>query len=321
MTYKNTVMVAATIMAVLLATFSGSQAFAVQPYVGGYPNTTTITKHTQYTEKTDFSGTTTTTPRDDYITSVFSTATYASSTATDPTGWVHQEGVTLLNNNNIRGIYQIYGPTGTGFGCKANCPGDTGSDLGNYGTGTSNIDYVYTTFYLWGSPATKVFFYYEPHTNGGDVVIVPQREYLLSSTSDPSQKYAIGTFYKNILVSGTWINTKFKLYQFATEGGSSGTGEVSQTWLVKQYDLTYQGAQALSAIPAVSLAANGDKDNGSYITPYTRSDGSVGRASVGAADYTNAGASYNLNDATIPKGRVDWKKSSTHIVPGTALWN
>ncbi|HZS74082.1 MAG TPA: hypothetical protein VFA69_06215 [Candidatus Nitrosotalea sp.] len=310
---------APVLIAVLLAaTIAGSQAFAVQPYVGGYPDTTTITKHNQYTGKTNFSGTTTVTPRDDWITSVFSSATYASSSATSPTTWVHQQGVTLKADNNIRGIFQIY----HGITCaySPNCPGDIGSDLGNYGTGSADIAYVYTTFYTNGTPL-KTNFYYEPHTNSGNVVIVPIRVYDPVANGDPTTKYAVGTFYQNINVGGTLINTKFKLYQFAVEGGSVGSGEISQTWLVKQYELTYNGAVALSGIPARSTAAITDKDNGSYITPYTKGDGTTGRVMVGAADYTNAGASYNLNDGTIPKGEVDWKKSATHISGGTALWS
>lgn len=309
------------LMAILVASvIANSHAFALtQPYDAGYPNTTTITKHNQYTTKTDFSGTTTST-RDTFITSVFSSATYVSSSATSPSEWVHQQGVTLKSDNNIRGIYQTY----QGITCKANCPGDVGSDLGNYGTGTADIDYVYTTFYFTGVPTSKVQFYYEPHTNSGNVVIVPIRDYVLSTYSDPSTKYAIGTFYQNINVGGVNHNTKFKLYQFGIEGsdtsGSTG-GQVTQTWLVKQYALTYQGATSLSGIPATSAIGATDDNNGSYITPYTKSDGTIGRVLVGGADYTNAGASYNLNDSTVEKGRVDWKKSSTHISGGTALWS
>lgn len=251
--------------------------------------------------KTDFSGTTTTTPRSGFLAGVYSSATFASSGATDPTGWVHQLGVALLaGSNSVKGIYQVY----DGITCKANCPGDAGVDLGTYGTGTSNVDYVYTTM-IMGS--TTVTYYYESWANDGSTIAFPLRTFTKSSVSDPSNFFAIGTATKTI--SGTTY--KFKYYQFGVESDA----EVSQTWKVTTYDLTYSGATSLGGKPAKSVQYTG-ATNGSYITPY----GASGAARVGAEDYDVAHADANNQDNTIPKGKVIWSKG-TMTSGGTVLWN
>lgn len=294
----------AAIMAVSMLAFStlaSSQAFAAQPYIAGYPDTTTVIKHTQYTMKTDFSGTTTTTPRSGFLAGVYSSATFASSSATDPTGWVHQLGVALLaGSNSVKGIFQVY----NGITCMENCPGDAGVDLGTFGTGTSNVDYVYTTM-IMGS--TTVTYYYESWANDGSTISTPLRQYTKSSDGDPSNYFAIGTATKTI--SGTTY--KFKYYQFGVESDA----EVTQTWKVTTYDLTYQGATSLGGKPATSVQYTG-ATNGSYITPY----GTSGAARVGGENYDVAHADANNQDNTIPKGKVIWSKG-TMTSGGTVLWN
>lgn len=68
---------------------AGSSAFAAtQPYVAGYPDTTTpFVIHSQYTMKSDFAGTPG--PRAQNLGQVFSTAGFATTTSTDPTGIVY----------------------------------------------------------------------------------------------------------------------------------------------------------------------------------------------------------------------------------------
>lgn len=93
-------------MTALLVAFSAtSPAFAAQPYIAGYTDQT-YSKGTSFSGRNDFSGTTTTTPRDGWLGAVSSTGTFASASATDPTGWVHQLGTILWSSSNT--VYAQY---------------------------------------------------------------------------------------------------------------------------------------------------------------------------------------------------------------------
>ncbi|WP_337861511.1 hypothetical protein [Nitrososphaera sp.] len=297
------------------ATMANSQAFAANPYVAGYPDRTTISKENQFTQKTDFSGTTTSTRNTD-ITSVFSAATFASSTATDTTSWIHQQGIALLAANAIRGVYQVW----NGLNCQYNCSG-TGPSLGNHGTASADIDYVYSTFAFESPSRTRTWQYYEPHTNGGSIVSIPIQYYTMSTYGDPAQYFASGAEYKNIQVGNppTWVAKKMKYFQFAVEGNGA---ELTSTWTVKQYEIWSSSIGYLSTVPVKSTAPSTDSANGAYITRYTASDGTIGGVQIADTDYTTAGANYNLKSSSIPAGTVIWQRDTVnHITAGTQLWN
>lgn len=80
-------------VAALLVVGSASNAFASNPYVTGYPTTSTISIHSEYTMKTNFNNVAGS--RSANLGAVYSTAGFASTTATDPTGWVYQHAVDL----------------------------------------------------------------------------------------------------------------------------------------------------------------------------------------------------------------------------------
>lgn len=97
----NRTSVLAIIVTVVFAGGIVNNAFAVNPYVAGYPTISTITIHSQYTMKNDFTGVAG--PRNQNLGQVFSTAGWASTTATDPTGYVYQHAVDLQADNKIYG--------------------------------------------------------------------------------------------------------------------------------------------------------------------------------------------------------------------------
>lgn len=287
----------------MLFTFSGmSQAFAVQPYIGGYTDQS-YSKDVGFSSRNDFSGTTTTTPRSGWMASVLSSATFASASATDPTGWVHQHGTILDSSSNT--VYAQYNVIKQGTcvhsaSSTTNCSG-TPPSLGTYGTSSGNIDFVYT---FASVDSTQVHYYWEPTTNGGSVTS-HWEDYTKSNDSDPSNRFGMGTKDKSI--GGTTY--KFKFFQFGVEGNV----EISQTWKVTQYDMVF-GSTILSTKPAKSVQFSG-ATNGSYITYW----GTSSKGQVGGEDHDTANSDANAENSSIPKGTAIWKKG-TMTPGGTQLW-
>ncbi len=281
-------------MASLLLAFSGvSPAFAVGAYIAGYPDTTNVVKHDSFSARTDFTGTTTTVPRSGNLKSVFSVATFATASATDPTGWIHQQGIILDSaTNKVAAAFQVYNQGN----CAENCPVDAAPVIGTYGSSSGQVDYVYTLLAIY---PLDVDYFWEAVTNGGGVT-QKLREYVKANDGDPSNYWSVGT--KNKVISGTTY--KFKFYQFAVESNS----EVTQTWKVKQYNLIYD-AGFLADLPAKTAQFTG-ATHGSYITYW----GTTGKSRIGGED-------YNVGHANSPSaGTVDWTKG-TMTPGGTVLWN
>jgi hypothetical protein len=289
----------AAITALLFASSVAGPAFA-NVYNTGYSDQTTIVKDTAISGRHDFSDTTTTTPRSGWLASVFSTASFSSTGATSPTGWIHQQAVTLDDTtNNLEAWYNVWSTTGC-----AECP-STFQVIGTHGTGNSDVNFTYT---LMTVDSTQVHYYYEPTTIGGSVTSVLV-DYTKSSDSDPTNAFSLGTFTKSI--SGT--NYKFKHFQFGVESNAV----VTQTYKVKQYNMLVGTAGVVQSIPAKTAEADAGTDeiNESWITYF----GTSGRSKVACCDYTNANTDANSEDSTIPKGTLFWKKS-TMTPAGTQLW-
>lgn len=301
-TYMAASMIA--IMAVMVASSGAAShtAFAAtNPYVAGYPTTTSVTIHSQYTMKSNFNGVAG--PRNQNLGQVFSTAGYSSTSATDPTGWIYQHAVDLHADDKIYGEQQVYN-LGT---CNWHCPisSSNWTLLGNSGTGTSDINYVYSTFY-WNTGRTGVNFYYEPHFNDGSFTSAPLTTYTKGG-SDTSNYFASGSKSK-LIGSTTYL---FKFFQFGVESQDP----VTTAWNAKEYDLTYSGTSSYNSLTTAATSyVPSDPTNNSAIS-YSGSTG----ASVGGSQYVASAHSHH-NDSTIPSGTVTWYKSSSAITPGTTLW-
>lgn len=196
----------------------------------------------------------------------------------------------------------MYGTNSLAYtlGSTTDCSGSLPS-LGTYGTSSSHINFVYTFASI---DSTQVHYYWEPTTNGGSVTSLT-RDYTKSDDSDPSNRFGMGT--KNKDISGTTY--KFKFYQFGTESST----ELSQTWMVTQYDNTFE-TTSLQTVPARSVQWSG-ATNGSYITYW----GTTGKGAVGSENHDTANLDANAEDPTIPKGKAIWKKG-TMTSGGTQLW-
>jgi hypothetical protein len=301
MVSPKTSIIAIVVAMVFASGIANNFAYAVNPYVAGYPTTSTITIHSQYTMKNDF--TDVAGPRNQNLGQVFSTAGWASTTATDPTGWTYQHAVDLLAANTIFGEQQVY----NGVTCMWHCPITTSNSilLGNYGTASSDIQFVYSTYY-WNTGRTGVNFYYEPHFNDGSLVSKPIATYT-KGASDTSNYFASGTKSKTI-GSNTYL---VKFFQFGVESNDS----VNTAWNAKQYEMNYAGTSPYSALTTKSTTSNTSPTTGSWIS---YSGTSV--FGVGASQY-NANADYHAKaGSTLPSGTVKWYQSSTPITPGTQLW-
>lgn len=268
---------------------------ATNPYTAGYPTTSTITIHNQYTMKSDFSGTAG--PRNQQLISVFSTAGFQSTSSTDPTGWIDQDGVFLLTTNEIDGAPEIW-DAGT---CVFNCNNSQLTDIGTYGSGSTDVSYVYHTFF-WDSGKNNIDFYYENHQNNGGVIGYPYNV-APRQTGDTSNYFATGT--------KTVSSVPVKFFQFGVESGDP----LTSTWDVKEYDITYAGTNSYNTQTTATTDANGNQQTGSWIT-YVN-----GQAwPVGVTTYTQANAHSAHIDGTFPEGTVQWYESSTHVPAGTQLW-
>lgn len=292
----------AAIAALLLAFSAASPAFALQPYIGGYTDQT-YSKGTYFSGRNDFSGTTTTTPRDGWLAAVSSTATFASASATDPTGWVHQQGTVLeASSNTVSAQYNVFnqGTCVHSIGSTTDCTGPRPS-LGTYGTSSGHINFVYT---LASMTSTEVYYYWEPTKNDGSITSLT-RVYTKSDDSDPSNQFGMGT--KDKTYGATTYKLKF--YQFGVESST----ELSQTWMVTQYDNGFDPI-ILSTKPARSVQYTGTT-NGSWISYW----GTNAIMAVGSENHDTANLDANAEDPTIPKGKAIWKKG-TMTPGGTQLW-
>jgi hypothetical protein len=288
---------------------ANSSAFAAtNPYVTGYPDTTTpFAIHSQYTMKSDFTGTPG--PRAQNIGQVFSTAGFASTSSTDPTGIVYQHIVDLLPDNTIRGEQQGR----TYAGCFYNCPITLSNSvlIGTFGAGSTDTAFVYSTFYWSGSPHRFVNFYYESHQNGGGIVSAPLTQYDKTLYGDTSNYFATGTKTKFIPAKGA--NVLFKFFQFGVESNDPETS----LWKAKEYDLNYAIVNSYNTLEtkAASPTTNTDPTLDTWITY----DSSLNAALVGLTQYSVNAHSSHI-DGTFPAGTVQWYKSGTPIVQGTILW-
>lgn len=295
-----------TILATLLVVSSASNVFATptNPYVTGYPTTSTISIHSEYTMKTNFNNVAGS--RTQNLAAVYTTAGFASTTATDPTGWFYQQGVDLHSDNYIYAEEQTRGSSG----CTWHCPIDNTNwnQLGHYGTASTDIDYTYTVLYWGGSPHNVVNFYFEPHFVNGSSTSAPLAQYSPGSFSDTSQYFATGL--KSKTLGGNTYH--FKFFQFGVESQDP----VTTAWNVKEYDLTHNVNVSYNSdtTEATSTSTQTDYTNNSWIT-YDATNVSQ----VGLSQYS-ANAHSHHNDGTIASGTVTWYYSATPITRGTTLW-
>jgi hypothetical protein len=277
-----------------------SSAFA-NTYIAGYP-TPSYSTHSQYTMDVNFAGTPTG-GRSSNVGAVFSSAAFTNSGDTTPNGWVDQSAIDLQTNDVVWSALQVYDLTT----CKDNCVNADTQNLGSIGSGSSNINYVYSTYYWTGSPR-NLKFYYEPHFNDGSSTSEPILTYVPSLVSDPSQYFVQGT--QQATVGGT--NYIFKFYQFGVESNSA----VSTTWKAEQYSLTYNGATSYnSVITNSTLGSTTDARGGSFITYASGTP-----VSVGGNPYTVANAHSHNIDGTLAAGTVQWYESSTGLGSLIRLW-
>ncbi|MDE1844288.1 MAG: hypothetical protein KGI10_03050 [Thaumarchaeota archaeon] len=285
-----------SVMMILSFGLLDQAAFAsTNPYTAGYPTTSTITIHNQYTMKSDFSGTTG--PRNQALAQVFSTAGFQSTSSTDPTGWIDQDGVQLATNNEVYGTPEIWYTNV----CKFNCLNSQVTDIGHFGTGSTDISFVYHTFF-WDSARNNIDFYYENHQNNGGIVSYPYNV-APRQTGDNSNDFATGT--------KTVSNTPIKFFQFGVESGDP----LTSTWFAKEYDLTYQGINSYNTQTTATTDDNNNQQTGSWIT-YVNNNAYP----VGLSTYTQANAHSKLIDNTFAAGTVQWYESGTHVPAGTQLW-
>lgn len=292
-----TPVVATSVIALLLVStlVAGQQAFAANPYIGGYRDSSTVKQFQQFTGKMNFSGTTSVSQP---------TGTVVSTTgwgSTDPTNVFYQAPVAISTTGNITGEPQIWNPTGKLWSQSI--------ALGMHGSDPEDVSWVYYTFY-WNSLRTTVSFYYEAHYNDGTVSLISPKVYTKGS-ADTSTNFASG--YKNQTIGGSTY--KFKFLQFGAESdGGSTTG-----WQMKMYDMIYYysgGSTNLSSVVARSMEySSTDLTHGTWINW----DSSYIQA-IGDSKYT-ANADYDLKSgSSLPPGEVVWYKDSTSLPKGTRLW-
>lgn len=311
---ENTTRIAASIAAIAVLVMGlsvASPAFALQPYIGAYTDQP-YTKGTSFSGRVDFSGTVTAVPRDGWIGPVSSTGTFASASATTPTGWAHQMAVILNDVSNA--VYAQFNVNDDGtcvasMGSETDCSGSIPS-LGNYGEtagSSSQINYVYL---LSQVTSTTVSYYWEVTKNNGAVGTTILATYTKSSDGDPSNRFGQGT--KSVSIAGTTY--KFKFYQVGVEASEDNLDE---TWKVKQYDHTF-GTTILSDVPARSVERNG-VTNGAFLTYWGTTSCTTQCLIIGQEKFDNANLDSNWEIPSIPKGQIFWKKG-TATPGGTQVW-
>ncbi|MBI3638710.1 MAG: hypothetical protein HY223_00150 [Thaumarchaeota archaeon] len=289
---------------------ANSSAFgATNPYVTGYPDTTTpFVIHSQYTMKSDFAGTPG--PRSQNLGQVFSTAGFATTSSTDPTGVIYQHIVDLKPDNTIWGEQEALTALS---GCFYHCPISSSNSvqLGTFGGAATDISYVYSTYFWSGAPHRYVNFYYEAHLNNGNIVTPPITQYDKNLYGDTSSYFATGT--KTKFIPARNANLLFKFYQFGLESNDPE----SALWKAKEYELTYNGAVSYNSLEtkAASPTTNFDPTLDTWISY----DSSLNAGAIGKTQYIANAHSHHI-DGSFASGTVQWYKSGTAIVRGTILW-
>lgn len=283
----------------LIAPMAFSQgAFAAFPYIGAYRDSSTVHHPLQFLGRVNFDGSTSVSS---YSGPVTTTAGWGT---TNPTRMVYQAPTWLETDGTIWSSPQVHK---IGQAPPAWIRED---QLGEHGSGSTDIDYVYYTFF-WNSARTQVTFYYEPHFNDGTATSYLDTYSKVSG--DTSTNFAAG--WKDITVNS--VNYRFKLLQIGAESASSTSG-----WKFKQYGMTYYCNDGscttvnLSSVIARSLVW--DTTSTTYESWISYYGNEVRR--VGEQNYV-AQADYDLKSgSTLPPGEVVWYKSSTSVPAGTRLW-
>lgn len=276
-------------------------AFAVSPYYGGYAKTTSIDQASQIWGYTDFQSSSAPAY---YTGSVISTSGIFSNGTSSRI--MYQDPITLNTNLSVTGDPQVWTIDGTAPSWSSS------TSLGTHGTGSSNVDYVYTTFY-WNSGRTQVTFYYEPHYNDGTSGSSTITYSKSSVPSDKSDNFGVG--YKDFVSGSTTYRIKY--LQFAVESGDVSTG-----WNIKQYSMGYikpsVGTINLSSINTyTSPYISTDALNHSWIM-YKLVGSTLSLTAVGKAQY-NVDSDYAHEGGGVPTGTVYWFRG-TFLTPGTQLW-
>jgi hypothetical protein len=272
-------------------------AFATNPYYGGYA-ATAADKASQVFGNTSFQGSS---APSYYTGSVFSTSGVDSTGAS--TGITYQSPTTLNTNLSVTGDPQVWL-----WGATSPSWQSTSGSLGTIGSGSRNINNVYSTFY-WNGARSQISFQYQPNYNDGTSNLYTVTYSKL--TGDNSANFGAG--YKDFS-SGTY---RVKLLQFGVESGDISTG-----WNIKQYAMGYvsttNGVTNLSAINSYTGPwINTDNFNHSWIV-YQQSGSSVSLRAVGFAQY-NVNGDYHIVDSAVPAGTVTWFRG-TFLTPGSQLW-
>jgi hypothetical protein len=169
--------VLAIFSATLLIGSFAQVAFSVNPYVGGYVSNAS-SKRTGFNERVDFSNVGS--GRSYNLASVITAAGFASSTATNPTGWSYQQAVDLKTDNVYITGTEVYNMGVCAAGCTAQ------ATIGTHGTGNNDVNFVYTNMW-WGS--TKLSWFFEKYENDGGIVALPIIQYdaVVDGPNDPSR--------------------------------------------------------------------------------------------------------------------------------------
>jgi hypothetical protein len=167
--------VSAAILLLIPVMTTGS-AFAANPYIAGYRDSSTVHSASQFYGKVEFDGSTGASSYTGGVISISGRDGTAIESA------VYQAPVTLQTDDDIVGDSQVYlGTTLEWYEQVA---------IGEHGSDDEDVDYVYYTFY-WNGARTQVTFYYEPHYNDGTSSSATIETYT-RVTGDDSDNFATG---------------------------------------------------------------------------------------------------------------------------------
>ena len=212
---KNMAAMSAALLLLFPVMMTGS-AFAANPYIGGYRDSSTVHSASQFLGKVSFEDSTGVSSYTGGVVSVSG----RDGTAVSPV--MYQAPTTLNTDDSIVGDPQVWLAGSSSPDWIESIP------IGDHGSGDEDVDYVYYTFY-WNGARTQVSFYYEPHFNDGTYTSAGIETYT-RITGDDSDNFATGWEDKSF--GGNTYRVKF--LQFAAESGSSTSG-----WEIKQYDMSY----------------------------------------------------------------------------------
>jgi hypothetical protein len=294
------VAIAISVIAFLLSPLGLVQsAFAANPYIGAYRDSSTIHHPNQFTGYFDLAGSTSVSS---FTGPVISIAGWETS---NPSRFMWQAPTWLNPDGTVEGDPQAWEDGITTAAWIRSLA------LGTFGTGSTDIKYVYISFW-WDSARSQITFYYEPHRNDGSYT--SKLDTYLKNSADTSTNFASG--WQDVTVSGTTY--RFKYLQIGAESQSSTSG-----WKTKMYGMTYYcndgscSTVDLSTIVARSLVWDTTSTTyESWISYY----GIFAPKRVGDENYV-ANADYHLKSgSTLPAGQVQWFKSSSSLPAGTQLW-